>query len=181
MKVTVFLANGFELVEAMCPIDLLRRAGAKVTTVSLSEDRTVASANGVSVLADTTLSAMDSALPDLVFLPGGMPGSANLRANQTVCDTVLAVNRAGGFVAAICAAPFVLGELGLLQGREAICYPGFEDKLIGATLSERKVVRDGNIITAAGMGVALPFAATLVAALFGEEKASELLAAVIAV
>lgn len=181
MKVTVFLADGFELVEAMCPIDLLRRAGAVVTTVSISDSLTVASANGVSVLADTTLAAIDPTLPDLVFLPGGMPGSANLRACDAVCQIVLDTNRNGGFVAAICAAPFILGELGLLAGREAICYPGFEDKLSGATLSKHKVIRDGNIITAAGMGVALPFAAALVEALYGKEKADEVLTAVIAV
>lgn len=178
MKVIVFLADGFELVEAMCPIDMLRRAGAEVLTVSLNADNTVTSAQGVAVIADATLTTITGDLPDMVFLPGGMPGAANLRNNPAVCEMTKAVFAKGGFVAAICAAPFVLGELGLLEGREATCYPGFEDRLIGATLSEKKVVRDGNVITAAGMGAALPFAAELVAALFGQDKADSILSAI---
>lgn len=180
MKVTVFLADGFELVEAMCPIDMLRRAGADVMTVGIGASFTVESANGVSVVADMLLSDMPTELPDLVLLPGGMPGAANLRACPAVCQTVTDTAANGGYVAAICAAPFVLGELGLLNGKEAICYPGFEDKLLGATVSDKKVVRDGKIITAAGMGVALPFAAALIDALYGKEKADEVLASVIA-
>ena len=178
MKVYVFLADGFELVEAMCPIDMLRRAGAEVLTVGLNADKTVTSAQGVPVLADTTVDALTGELPDMVFLPGGMPGATNLRNCPSVCEMTKAVFGKGGFVAAICAAPFVLGELGLLNGREATCYPGFEAQLIGATLSQKKVVRDGNVITAAGMGVALPFAAALVAALFGQDRANAILAAI---
>ncbi len=178
MKVILFLADGFELVEAMCPVDLLRRAGAEVITVSLNKTKAVTSAQEVVVVADALLSDLDSTLPDMVFLPGGMPGATNLRQNATVCKVTQDVFARGGFVAAICAAPFILGELGLLQGKEATCYPGFEDRLLGAILSDRKVVRDGNVITAAGMGVALPFAAELVAALFGKGKAEALLGAV---
>lgn len=178
MNVYVFLADGFELVEAMCPIDMLRRAGADVLTVGLNPDVKVTSAQGVAVLADVTLDAMPDRLPDMVLLPGGMPGASHLRDCAAVCDTVKAVFDKGGFVTAICAAPFILGELGLLAGKNATCYPGFEDRLAGAVLSDRKVVRDGNVITAAGMGVALPFAAELVAALFGRDKAEALLSAV---
>ena len=178
MKVYVFLADGFELVEAMCPIDMLRRAGAEVLTIGLNGDKTVTSAQGVTVLADITLDALTGELPDMVFLPGGMPGATNLRSCPAVCEMTKAVFGKGGFVAAICAAPFILGELGLLSGREATCYPGFEGQLIGATLSEKKVVRDGNVITAAGMGVALPFAAELVAALCGQDKANAILNAI---
>jgi 4-methyl-5(b-hydroxyethyl)-thiazole monophosphate biosynthesis len=178
MKVIVFLADGFELVEAMCPIDMLRRAGADVVTVSLNEAEAVRSAQGVTVLADTLLIDLDGSLPDMVFLPGGMPGATNLRNCPAVCAMTEEVYAHGGFVAAICAAPFLLGELGLLQGKEATCYPGFEESLRGATLSDQKVVRDDNVITAAGMGVALPFAAELVAALFGRDKANTLLAAI---
>ncbi len=175
MKVYVFLADGFELVEAMCPIDLLRRAGAEVVTVSLREDGRASSAQGVTVLADTTLSALTDLLPDMVLLPGGMPGADNLRQSSEVCRITKEVAARGGFVAAICAAPYVLGELGLLQGKEATCYPGFESHLLGATISQRKVVTDGHVITAAGMGVALPFAAELVTALFGRHKADAIL------
>ena len=178
MNVIVFLADGFEPVEAMCPIDMLRRAGAEVVTVSLNETEAVKSTQGVTVLADTVISALNTSLPDMVFLPGGMPGATNLRRCPEVCSMTEAVFARGGFVAAICAAPFILGELGLLQGKEATCYPGFEARLAGAILSDRKVVRDGNVITAAGMGAALPFSAELVAALYGREKADALLAAV---
>jgi len=178
MKVYVFLADGFELVEAMCPIDVLRRAGADVLSVSLNTDKRVTSAQRVAVLADTTIDALTDELPDMVFLPGGMPGASNLRACPAVCDMTKGVFDKGGFVAAICAAPYVLGELGLLQGKNATCYPGFEDRLFGATLSDTKVVRDGNVITAAGMGAALPFAAELAAALFGRDKADTILAAI---
>ncbi|MBQ4065012.1 MAG: DJ-1/PfpI family protein [Clostridia bacterium] len=175
MNVIVFLADGFELVEAMCPIDMLRRAGAEVVTVSISDTEKVTSAQGVAVMADASLASLDGPLPDMVFLPGGMPGASHLRENAKVCDMTAAVFSRGGYVAAICAAPFILGELGLLRGKTATCYPGFEESLIGATLSDRKVVRDGNVITAAGMGAALPFAAELVAALYGRDKASTLL------
>ena len=178
MKVIVFLADGFELVEAMCPIDMLRRAGADLMTVSLNETEKVMSAQGVAVMADTLIASLDGALPDMIFLPGGMPGATNLRNCPTVCDMTERVLANGGFVAAICAAPFILGDLGLLNGKEATCYPGFEEHLRGAIPGNRKVVRDGNVITAAGMGVALPFAAELTAALFGREKADSLLAAI---
>lgn len=178
MKVYVFLADGFELVEAMCPLDMLRRAGADVLTISITSDPTVTSAQGVAVLADTICAALTDELPDMVFLPGGMPGAANLRHCAAVCDMVTAVAAKGGYVAAICAAPFILGELGLLNGKKATCYPGFENKLSGALLSSQKVVRDGNILTAAGMGVALPFAAEMIAALYGWDKANTILAAI---
>ena len=178
MKIYVFLADGFELVEAMCPLDMLRRAGAKVLTVGLNADKTVMSSQGVAVLADTTVATLTGELPDMVLLPGGMPGATNLRSCPAVCEMTKAVFAKGGFVAAICAAPFILGELGLLNGKEATCYPGFEDRLFGAVLSDKKVVRDGNIITAAGMGVALPFAAALVAALYGQDKADAILTAI---
>ncbi len=175
MTVYVFLADGFELVEALCPVDLLRRAGAEVLTVSLNDTEAVTSAQGVTVLADITVANLPDALPHMVFLPGGMPGADNLRHCPVVCRTATAVAEQGGFLAAICAAPYVLGELGLLRGKRATCFPGFEDRLAGALLSENKVVRDGNVITAAGMGAALPFAAELVAALFGRAKTDALL------
>lgn len=178
MNVFVFLADGFELVEAMCPIDMLRRAGVDVLTVSINPDRAVTSAQGVTVLADTTVETLPNELPHMVFLPGGMPGATNLRNEPVVCRITEAVFAQGGFVAAICAAPFILGELDLLHNKEATCYPGFEDRLHGAILSDKKVVRDGNVITAAGMGAALPFATELVSALCGPHKAAALLSTI---
>ena len=177
--VWLFLADGFELVEALCPLDVLRRAGAEVVTVSLTAQKEATSSNGVTVKTDKTLSELPfDKEPDLVILPGGMPGAAHLRGCPTVCEIVGRVAGKGGFVAAICAAPFVLGELGLLRGRRATCFPGFEDRLTGAVIEKDKVVRDGNIVTAAGMGASLPFAAALVEALFDRSKADAILASI---
>lgn len=173
-----FLAEGFELIEAMTPVDVLRRAGADIKTVSISSSKLVKSANGVTVEADMLLSELPTVTPEMVILPGGMPGAKNLRENKTVCDTVLSANEKNIPIGAICAAPYILGELQLLQGKEAICYPGFEDKLHGAMISASNVVRDGNIITAAGMGVALPFALELVSILYGKEKAESILVSI---
>ena len=153
----IFLADGFEEIEALTPLDVFRRAGLNTLTVSITDKLTVVGSHNISVLADTTLSDVNLSDADLLLLPGGMPGTTNLGACKPLCDAVTAHATAGKPVAAICAAPSVLGSLGLLQGKEAICYPGFEEALTGATISEKKVVRDGNIVTAAGMGVALDF------------------------
>ena len=118
--------------------------------------------------------------PTLVFLPGGMPGTVNLMANDTVINTVKLAHANNTYIAAICAAPMILGSLGLLQGKEAICYPGFEDKLKGAVISDKRVVIDGKIITAAGMGAALDMGLALVSLLRDEKTASDLRRAIIA-
>ena len=175
----MFLANGFEEIEALCPLDLLRRARVEVTTVGIGGDM-IRGAHGITVQADIPEGMFADAAPEMVILPGGMPGSKNLDENRTV-DTVLKVAaRRGAYLAAICAAPMVLGHRGLLEGKEAICYPGFEKELTGAKISDKKVVRDGNIITAAGMGVALEFGLKLVEVLKGEQVAEDLRRAVIA-
>ena len=175
-----FLADGFELVEAMTPVDMLRRAGADVVTVSITENKSVRASNGVTVIADATLSDLGDILPHMIILPGGMPGASNLRACKKVCDLVTACNGKEIPIGAICAAPYVLGELGLLNGREAICYPGFEYKLIGAKISDKNCVRDGHIITAAGMGAALAFSSELLSLLYGRDKAEEILRSIMA-
>ncbi|MBQ8341092.1 MAG: DJ-1/PfpI family protein [Clostridia bacterium] len=175
----MFLANGFEEIEALCPLDLLRRAGLEVTTVGIGGDA-ICGSHGITVNADIPEGMFADANPDMVILPGGMPGSKNLDASRTVDMALKAAARRGAYIAAICAAPFVLGRRGLLTGKEAICYPGFENELTGAKISDKKVVRDGNIITAAGMGVALDFGLELVKALKGEEAAKALRAAVLA-
>jgi 4-methyl-5(b-hydroxyethyl)-thiazole monophosphate biosynthesis len=175
----MFLANGFEEIEALCPLDLLRRAGCEVTTVGIGGDM-IRGAHGITVQADIPEGLFAEAAPEMIILPGGMPGSKNLDESRTV-DTVLKVaQRRGAYIAAICAAPMVLGHRGLLQGKEAICYPGFEKELTGAKISDKKVVRDGNIITAAGMGVALEFGLKLVEVLKGKQVADDLRRAVLA-
>ncbi len=175
----MFLANGFEEIEALCPLDLLRRAGLEVTTVGIGGEM-ICGSHGITVAADIPEGMYADPAPDMIILPGGMPGSKNLDESRTV-DTVLKVAaRHGAYIAAICAAPMVLGPRGLLEGKEAICYRGSEKELTGAILSDKKVVRDGNVITAAGMGVALDFGLELVKALKGEAVASALRSAVLA-
>jgi len=177
----MFLAEGFEEVEALCPLDLLRRAGADIKTVGVG-DNLIVGAHGISVVADlkdTEIDVNDNNI-EMVILPGGMPGTLNLKNNNTVQSAIDFAVKNDSYVAAICAAPSILGEKGLLNNREAICYPGFEDKLIGAKVSQKHVVKDGKFITAAGMGVALDFGLELVSVLFGNDAANKLRTAVIA-
>ena len=175
----LFLANGFEEVEALAPLDLLRRAGLEVTTVGIGGD-TVRGAHGITVLADIPDTMYADSSPDMVILPGGMPGAKNLDASRTVDAALRAAAGKEAFIAAICAAPMVLGRRSLLLGKCATCYPGFEEELKGATVVDTPVVRDGNIITAASMGVAVEFGLALVAALKGDAAADKLRHAILA-
>ncbi len=175
----LFLANGFEEIEALCPLDLLRRAGLAVTTVGIGGDM-ICGAHGITVAADIPEGMYADSAPDMLILPGGMPGAKHLDESRVVDTALKAAARSGSFIAAICAAPMVLGHRDLLVGKEATCYPGFEEHLAGATISKDRVVRDGKIITAAGMGVALEFGLALVEALKGREAANELRRAVLA-
>ena len=176
----LFLANGFEEIEALCPLDLLRRAGLAVTTVGVGGGDMIVGAHGIAVQADMPDTMYRDAKPEMVILPGGMPGSKNLDESRAVDSALRAAASSGGYLAAICAAPMVLGKRGYLRGKRAICFPGFEEYLDGATLADTRVVTDGKIITAAGMGVALEFGLALVAALKGKETADELRRAVLA-
>ena len=177
--VYLFLANGFEEIEALCPLDLLRRAGVSVTTVGIGGEMIVGS-HGITVMADIPEGHYQDSNPEMLILPGGMPGAKHLDESRTVDTALKSAARNGSLLAAICAAPMVLGHRDLLVGKEAICFPGFEKELNGAKISEKRVVRDGNIITAAGMGVALEFGLALVAALKGEETAEQLRRTVLA-
>lgn len=175
----MFLAEGFEEVEALAPLDLMRRAGLSVRTVGVGS-KSVMGAHGISVLADLTDAEYADNAPELIFLPGGMPGTLNLAASEVVRSAIETAHKTNAYLAAICAAPSILGDMGLLRGKNAICYPGFEDRLVGATISKHRVVCDGKILTAAGMGVAVEFGLTIVAELLGKEKAIELRHTVIA-
>lgn len=156
--VYVFLANGFEDIEALAPVDILRRGGVEVVTVSINDDKKVESAHGITVLADTTFEAVgDFDDADLLVLPGGMPGAKNLNEHKGVKQALLRQHAQGKRIAAICAAPLVFGGLGLLQGRKATCYPGFEGTLTGAEYTAEPVTVDGNIITGKGPGAAMAF------------------------
>lgn len=176
----IFLADGFEEIEALTPVDVFRRANLPTTTVSIMESRTVMGSHNIPVIADKLLAEVDLSDADLLLLPGGMPGTKHLGECMPLCDAVISHASAGKPTAAICAAPSVLGKLGLLSGKEAICYPGFEEALAGAAISEKKVVRDGNVVTAAGMGVALDFALECLCLLGHSDTAASIRKGVIA-
>ncbi len=171
----MFLANGFEEVEALCPLDILRRAGLEVCTVGIGGD-VITGSHGIKVLADMTDDAFEAQGQDvdMVILPGGMPGSLNLDASSVVDKALAMATANNAYLCAICAAPLVLGRRGLLQGKRATCYPGFEDELKGAVEIGGAVVTDGRVITATGMGVALDFGLTLVSALKGQAEADRI-------
>ena len=170
----LFLANGFEEVEALAPLDLLRRVGKEVTTVAVGSQDLVIGAHGIPVQADIPEELFRDPAPEAVILPGGMPGAKNLDNSKTVDAALRACRGANGLIAAICAAPMIPGKRGFLDGKRATCFPGFENDLRGAILSREKVVRDGNLITAAGMGVAVEFGLALVSYFCGEKQAKDL-------
>ncbi len=174
-KVIVFLATGAEECEALLAVDLLRRAGAAVTiaAVCASGDtgNTVTSSHGITIVADCNAQEVDTSDADMIVLPGGMPGTTTLAANKIATDAVAAYMAQNKWVAAICAAPSILGTLGLLEGRTATAHAAFQDKLGGARVQDAEVVIDGNLITSYGLGGAIPFSLALVAALFDQNAA----------
>ncbi len=179
--VLVFLAEGFEEIEALTAVDLLRREKIDVRLVGVGAE-TVTGAHGIKVVTDVKEEDVSALLPDveMVVLPGGMPGTLNLGASETVKNAVSATAEKGGFVCAICAAPSVLGDMGLLDGRMATCFPGYEDRLKGAQTYDCDVIRDGEFITGRAMGSATEFALELVGALKGDDEAERLREAIIA-
>ena len=182
--VYLFLADGFEEIEALTPTDLLRRAGVTVTTVGVT-GKTVVGSHGIPVTADVTAAEAEDMLsrgivPTMVILPGGMPGSKNLDESETVETFLQSAISADAYIAAICEAPMILGKRGLLNGKRAVCYPGFESYLKGASVRTSPCVRDGKIITGRAMGAATEFALMLVTALCGADKAKEIREGVLA-
>lgn len=178
-KLGVFMADGCEEIEALTVVDIARRAGIEVAMISISGEKLVKGAHGIDFHVDIPAEYMDFEMLDGIVLPGGMPGTLNLGANKYVLQTIIDFACKGKLVSAICAAPSVLGEAGILKGKQATSYPGFEDKLIGATLSEEAVVVDENIITSRGMGTAIPFALAIVEYLMDKETAEKLSASII--
>ena len=170
----VFLADGFEEIEALAPIDVMRRAGLPVTTVSVTDNLVVQGAHGIPVVADAAFTELDYADAALLFLPGGLPGATNLEAHAGLGELLKAKASAEGVIlSAICAAPLVLGGLGLLQGKQATCYPGFEATMTGAIYTAAKVTVDGNVFTACGPGAAWELGFTFVEHFCGAAKANE--------
>jgi 4-methyl-5(b-hydroxyethyl)-thiazole monophosphate biosynthesis len=168
-KVLVPLADGCEELEAVTIIDLLRRAGVEVTTAGLKPGIVTAS-RGVQLVPDTTLDVALKADYDMVVLPGGMPGASHLKADARILDLLRKMAAAGKYTAAICAAPMVLAEAGVLEGRQATSYPGSLGGVAGVTLRTEAVVQDGKVLTSRGPGTAMDFALVLVEVLAGSEK-----------
>lgn len=161
-KTAIFMADGCEEIEGLTVVDIVRRAKLEITMVSISGKKEVKSSHGVTFLADALASETDFSEYDAVVLPGGMPGTLNLGADGTVNRVIKEFAAQGKIVAAICAAPSVLGAAGILNGKRATCHPGFEEKLTGAVTSTDAVVVDGNIITSRGMGTAIDFGLAIV-------------------
>jgi len=169
-KVFIFLAEGFEETEAVGTIDVIRRGEIDVTIVSITNELVVKGAHDISVEADKAFKDTDFSKGDMLILPGGMPGAKNLNEHEDLKSLIKKYAAEGKKIAAICAAPLVLGGLDLLQGKNATSYPGFESYLKGAHFIENGVVVDGNIITGRGPGFALDFGLAIVAQLQGQEK-----------
>ncbi len=166
----VFLAPGFEEIEAISTIDILRRCGLTVTTVSIEDKKEVSGSHNITVSADALLSQIDPDAGEAFVLPGGLPGSDNLQNCQKLKEMMRKADSEGKIVAAICAAPKVLGAFGLLEGHKATCFPGFEAELLGAQFVTDRAVKDENVITSRGAGTAADFA-FLIAEAFGKDAA----------
>lgn len=177
MQIYLFLAEGFEEIEAIAPIDIFRRAGISVSTISITDQKAVTGAHGITILADGIFSEQNFDDDCLLFLPGGLPGTTNLDNHEGLKALIQSQATKGAPLAAICAAPSIFGKMGLLNDKEAICYPGFENQLIQAKLSENQVVRAKNMYTAKAAGAALEFSLMLVSDLKGKETADAIRAA----
>lgn len=171
-RLAVFMVDGFEEIEALTVVDLARRAGIEVDVVSVMEEEKVCGSHKIPVICDMHISKIDKQAYDMVVLPGG-PGHGKLEACRELMEMVDNYHAAGKYVAAICAAPSILGKRGLLHGKKACCFPSFEKYLEGAEVSFDKVCVDGNVITSRGMGTAMDFALAIVEALEGKQKSDE--------
>lgn len=173
-KTAIFMAEGCEEIEALTVVDLLRRANLEITTVSITGSHSVTGSHNITFLTDALFENVNFEEYDAVVLPGGMPGTIHLLEHTGVNTIIKAFANSKKLVSAICAAPSVLGAAGILEGKSATCYPGFEDKLTGADVLQDGVVTDGNIITSRGMGTAIDFGLAIIQYFKGEDAASEL-------
>ncbi len=178
-RVYVFLAEGFEEIEGLTVVDLLKRAKIETEMVSVMGTRQVTGSHGITVTADSLFEENNYENAELLVLPGGMPGTLNLGNHKGLCALLKKHYGEEKKLAAICAAPSILGQLGFLKGREAVCYPGFEEKLDGAILCASKTAVDGNITTAKGMGAAIDFSLKLIEQLADQETADRISDAII--
>ena len=172
--VCVFLAEGFEEVEALTVVDLLRRVGIVAEMVSVTEQNTVTGSHNISVIADKSIGEIDFSKVNMLVLPGGMPGTRNLEESELLMQQLDLFYQEGKDISAICAAPSILGHRGFLEGRIACCYPTFESHLSGAVLTHNEVEESGSIITSRGMGCAIAFSLAIIEKLLGKETAEDL-------
>jgi 4-methyl-5(b-hydroxyethyl)-thiazole monophosphate biosynthesis len=173
-KVYIFLANGFEEVEGLTAVDLLRRAGIDITTVSVTGEPFITGSHQIIIKADALFAEVDFADADMLVLPGGMPGTKHLSEHEGLDQLLKEFCAKGKKVSAICAAPSVLGSKGLLKGKKATCFPGFEVALLGAHIKNEVVVVDGNFITSKGLGTAIDFSLAIIKSIKGEAEASNI-------
>ena len=178
-RIAIFFAEGYEEIEALTVVDMCRRAGIQIDMVSVTKDMEVTGAHGIKVTMDANLTTYDPQDVDMIVLPGGMPGTLNLEKSAKLMCNVDVFAQCGKYVAAICAAPSILGHNGLLKGKRACCYPGFEEELTGATVTYNPCEVDGNIITARGMGCAIAFSKEIIRVFMGDEKAEEIVEKII--
>lgn len=174
MKAAIFLAAGFEEIEAISIIDVLRRGGVDVNVISCSGMEDVSGAHGIVVKSDDLFFMIDYSEYDLFILPGGMPGTTNLAKHEGLCNLLKEEYDKGKKIGAICAAPSVLGQIGILEGKMATCYPGFEEHLIGAKFLDQDIVSDGNIITGRGPGVSIKFGLELLKNIKNDEEIQDM-------
>lgn len=174
MKHYIFLANGFEEIEGLMVVDLLRRAEIPITTVSIGDSLEVLGTHNISVQADKLYSEVDYSNAHMLILPGGMPGTKHLGEHEGLKELLVNHNKENKMLAAICAAPSVFGMNGILEGKKATCYPGFEEQLKGAVYTDDKVVQDQNIITSKGLGTALDFALAIIAHNKGKDAVAKI-------
>ncbi|MCF6333123.1 MAG: DJ-1/PfpI family protein [Draconibacterium sp.] len=173
-KIAVQLANGFEEIEAVSIIDVLRRAEFEVTVVSITKNLEVIGSHNIKIITDQLFENVDYELIDMIVLPGGMPGATNLNKHSKLRELILDFHKNKKPLGAICAAPLVFGNLGILANKNATCYPGFENELVGAQTTGKNIELSGQIITGKGAGVAIEFALKIVEMFKGKELADEL-------
>lgn len=178
-KTVIFLAEGFEEIEALTVVDLLRRAGIEIITASIMGKKSVTGSHNITVEADALFEDIDFENTDMLILPGGMPGTTNLDNYAPLKEQISKFNEQGKALAAICAAPTVYGKMGLLQGKKATCFPGREPDLLGADVQTTETVKDGHFITSRGMGTAIPFGLAIIEHFQGAEAAKEMAAKIV--
>ncbi len=178
-KTAIFLADGFEEIEALTVVDLLRRAGIDITTVSIMGRKSVTGSHNITVEADALFADINFNDVDMLILPGGMPGTTNLDSCEPLKEKIREFDSGNKMLCAICAAPTVYGKMGLLKGKKACCFPGREADLLGADVQTAETAVDGHFITSRGMGTAIPFGLAIIAHYQGEDAAKEMAAKIV--